>query len=1122
MTENTPMGGEEEEKILRAINEVNDKKGIFSPGTYDEVITALYAQLNALQVRRTTSPPTETTPKEEIRQVTVMFMDVVGATRMEQILGSERWHRLIQDAHRRFAATVKQWDGEIGQYLGDGLLCYFGAQRSLGNDAARAAACALALQGQVAEYNFHVQETYREIREFAIRVGIATGQVVVGPVGSADRITMLAMGNATNRAARLQALVQGGSIAIDHETYLRVRNDFITLEQGEALIKGYTQPINYYLLTEPRASTQLLGDQIAGVTVPFVGRAGIQAQLRAKLNEAATGACRFVTVLGDIGMGKSRLLEEIAQSSAAKRFHIVRMAGHYERSGSAFSLVRDMLYTACDLAYVLTSQAAEDRIARYTREHWQSETNAAVAAAVVGFLGGYGFAESPYIRSMHHSTRGQDDTLLYRWVMTWLRGVAGGRPLLLLVDDLHWADTQSLSLLESFTCDTGGLLLLASARPSLKTNSPQFMRGQHSYTTYDLEPLSPDGTREIIGAVAQRVDNMPDDLETVIVDQAEGNPLFIEEFLRRLFDSGAFQWDEETGRWQVNTYAYRTLADQLPGGLVGVFQARLDDLKPTVRRVVQLAAIVGRTFWEGSVRALAGHDVAADFAELITRKIIVQRQMSRVADDIEYTFRNVLYYEVAYAMLPRSYRTLYHEQAAAWLAQRSTEQPEMLGLLAEQYTRAEKHLDALRTYAEAAAHQLERGQYTEALPLVETGLSSAREVPREDALPFVSRLWLVQAQIAHARRRYAEATADSQTALRLIGEIAGETMLDERVRASVTLGNAFTAMGSYDEALDVLTSAYNDTSHTNSPWLKSQVLRAFGMLRWSRGELNEAERYQQQAYITAKESSSDREIAASLAMMGRVALDKGAFATALDCFERVLATNRETGDLLYQISDLQLMALAHRLLFDVDTALEMLDEAEALAKRLNYPSPLLQADRALCYIAQKRPEEGLVLLRQASAERYLNTHERYAVQVAHMRGLALTGQYERCIELATPFLKAVQSHNRVLYGRGLLWYGLAQKQIGETLSLNTLTWALDNELTYGGRDLWLCYYALSLTHLDRADTVVYRMKAENTLKTIAASLVRRPRLAAIAGNLGHIRDMFSMWTKSKPTGDAGT
>ncbi|MEO0561747.1 MAG: AAA family ATPase, partial [Chloroflexota bacterium] len=452
----------------------------------------------------------------------------------------------------------------VGQYLGDGLLCFFGARRSRGNDAARAVSCALALQNSAAEYYFHVQERY-ELESFFVRIGISTGRVVVGTIGTDEKSETLAMGSTTNLAARLQGVCPPGGVVVDGETQLRARDEFNFVKQPPVTLKGFSEPVNHYIVTgeQHQATTHLTSSRIGDIAIPFVGRSELFGKLTNRLVTAEKrSASQPIMLYGDIGIGKSRLLQEVALSKAAKPFYVVRMVGHYERRGNPFSLIRDMLAAVCDLSGALTVRAVESRITQHTQEHWDGQ-NAEAAAAVLGYLAGYGFADSPYTQSLTRGVSAPTDDERPRWVQRWLRGLAGERPVLLLVDNLQWADPDSMQVLRYLATNDKRILIFAAARADFETEAEEMM-AVVKHDQLMLSPLTEPQIRQILDAVLDYVDNVPEDLIELIVARAEGNPLFVEEFLRMLFDNGVFKFREDTTRWRVDSIQYHMMEDHLP------------------------------------------------------------------------------------------------------------------------------------------------------------------------------------------------------------------------------------------------------------------------------------------------------------------------------------------------------------------------------------------------------------------------------------------------------------------------------------------------------------------------------------------------------------------------------
>ena len=344
--------------LTTALQEIRDHKAVFSKEAYSQIVLALLEKKRRAQ----TMKPLAAT--DEIRLVTVMFVDVKDSTEIARVLGSSDWKAVISEAHQLLAKLVAQWDGEIGQYLGDGLLCFFGAHHSKGDDAIRAVACALAVQNAMKEFGIDVYLRYAS--EFQVRIGISTGRVAVGMIGNQIKQEFLALGPATNLAARLQSIADPGGILIDEQTNNRVRHHFVTKGYRPKQLKGFDSPITYYEVEKRRSSPpmQLTTTQISGIELPFVGR---EKELKQIIDIWGTvtqqNQLHVITLSGDIGLGKSRLLQQaIGKLSGGIPLTQLTMIAHYEYRNVSHNLLRDLLRTQCKLQENMPRDIIEQRV----------------------------------------------------------------------------------------------------------------------------------------------------------------------------------------------------------------------------------------------------------------------------------------------------------------------------------------------------------------------------------------------------------------------------------------------------------------------------------------------------------------------------------------------------------------------------------------------------------------------------------------------------------------------------------------------------------------------------------------------------------------------------------------
>ncbi len=322
----------------------------------DQEIVRLYAALDELTARRYTfseetyfsspkrfrtksggcNPKCPTSEDDEIRLVTVMFVDIVNSTHMSLSLSADDWKATVGTAHNQVAGLIHKYGGVVGQYLGDGLLSFFGSTISRDDDALRAVHCALDIQAVIARYGEEIYVKHDLV--FNVRIGISTGRAVVGLFGSADNRTMLALGTPTNLAARLQSQATAGETLIDAQTYRLVRDQFIVETHPATIIRGFEAPVQYYSVLGLRdhRSTQLTTPYIASFETEFVGREAEMNQITDILNHSLRDQqWATVTVVGEIGLGKSRLLQAVLDNTRSSAFETMVIVGHYQRRSSS-------------------------------------------------------------------------------------------------------------------------------------------------------------------------------------------------------------------------------------------------------------------------------------------------------------------------------------------------------------------------------------------------------------------------------------------------------------------------------------------------------------------------------------------------------------------------------------------------------------------------------------------------------------------------------------------------------------------------------------------------------------------------------------------------------------------
>jgi len=1078
------------EKLQNALAEVRAHRSQFSPMAYDTVVTALLEKIQ--RNRAETESKNDTVKTDEIRLVTVMFVDVVESTRLTQQLESSDWKDLISNAHGLMVTTILEAEGNVGQFLGDGILCYFGAQDSRRDDALRAVNCALMIQKRMERYAEEAMRHYKMATGFAIRISLSTGRVVVGMVGNEDKQELLALGPATNLASRLQSFAQPQTIVIDAQTQRRVRTHFKLQAHEPVQIKGFEEMVAYYSVLGKieNPSTEFTNNQISGRTIPFVGR---EAEAKRVLDlwwqSQVNHQFKVVSILGEVGIGKSRLLQHVVEKISEQPVTQIQMFADYERRDMSHNLLRNLLITQCNLTEDTSHEVAKARILDYVTRTW-NDPDAEAVGNVLGLLYTNDNSEETQAETVRRKGH-LHQRMIFLWVSRWFMGMARSSPLLIVVDNLQWIDSLSVELLEYLALEleeqTG--MIIGAGRNDVSINSSGYMIGVSNHAAMVLPPLEKTDTIHLIQQILQDVERLGNSVIESIAERSNGNPLFLREFLSILFDNRVIHKVDDV--YTFNLVKYYTTLSELPNGLTGILQARLDELPSQARSIIQAAATVGQRFWSGLISEMLGFDTDRYLNELMQRGIIYQNAETGFENEREFQFRHSLFQEVAYGMLPRVQRETYHSLVTRWMVTRMAGKPEYFPMLADQFAKSDQYEASLFTYLEAVQNRLGRGLMDETLALVESGLAQAPFVPREVALPVTSQLWTIRAQTYNALNRYSEASAAAEAALRLLDELPDNQLVNIRITAARFLGLAYRSMGRYQEAFEALSNAYDLIPEDDSIFL-AQVLGAFGSLSMYRGRLAESLAYQQRAYAYAEKSNHPAALNGNLTQLGLIAYQQGNVSEALDYFERVLNMNLDRENIHYQILDLRNIGATYLSVYAYEKAIATFERAQEFEDYIHHKDALLQAYRALALIEVGRIEEGIGEMQDAVSRGHKDTYHNLQIQLLQIEGWVKVKRYDAAMTAVTEFLDATRHQNPILYGRGLLWQGQICQTTAPHRAESLLEQALQHELDHAGLYVWMCHYALAQVTQDNTLRRQKMNHAFQVLSAISLSLSSRP------------------------------
>ncbi|HXL44273.1 MAG TPA: adenylate/guanylate cyclase domain-containing protein [Gaiellaceae bacterium] len=549
---------------------------------------------------------------DERKIATVLFADLVGSTELASDEDPERVRALLERFYDAMESEIQSSGGTVEKFAGDAVMAAFGAPAALEDHAERALHAALAMQRRLSELG----------DDLGLRIGVNTGEVVVGRSREGSSFVS---GDAVNVAARLEQAAGAGDILVGERTAAAARGAFEFGERATVDAKGKPGGVAARRLV--RALTLMRPRGVSGLKRAFVGREGELELLQATYNRVVVERRpHFVTVMGDAGVGKTRLVRELWERLGDES------PGPLRRTGRCLPYGHGITYWA--LGEIVKEQLG-------LLESDPPET----VRAKLGEHEILGLALGLEVAGELHPLAAREH--LHQATVAFLEELASERPLVVLVEDIHWAEEPLFDLLERTLREVNGpLLLLATARSDLLDRRPAWGGGRRNMTILGLEPLSTDDASYLLDELLAA--DLPAPIRDVVVSHAEGNPFFVEELIGNLIDAGVLQ--RENGSWRA-----RDLPPgyTMPDSVQAVLAARIDLLGEVDKAALQAAAVIGRVFWPGPVRDLIGGSEPS-FDALEERDFIRRRTGTSLEGEREFAFKHALTREVAYSSLPKA------------------------------------------------------------------------------------------------------------------------------------------------------------------------------------------------------------------------------------------------------------------------------------------------------------------------------------------------------------------------------------------------------------------------------------------------------------------------------------
>jgi class 3 adenylate cyclase/tetratricopeptide (TPR) repeat protein len=591
--------------------------------------------------------------REERKTITVLFCDLVGFTTKSERSDPEDVRELLDAYQAALRREIQRFDGTIEKFIGDAVVAIFGAPVAHEDDAERAVRAALRILDAVEELNEE-----RPSLDLAIRVGLNTGEALVAIGGAVDERTAhgqgIAAGDVVNTASRLQTIAPEGGVIVGEATYRATRNMIDYRGLDPVALKGKAEPVQVWQAIAARSRYGVDVDQRA--STPFLGRAHELALLRETFRRTVDGASlQLVTVTGEPGVGKSRLLWEFktALDDDPDVFAFWRQGRCLPYGeGITFWALGEMVKGHAGILETDSPAEAEAKLAIAVNAVIEDPMQADWVKSRLSALVGVATAQVERAESFA------------AW-RAFLEAVADRSPLVLVFEDIHWADdalVEFVNDLVDWSTDVP-ILVVCTARPELYERHAGWAGGKRNATTLALSRLSDEDTSKLVFALLAQV-ALPADVQAELLERAGGNPLFVQEYVRMLLDRGILQ---RRGR------SFSIAPDAkipLPETIQAAIAARLDTLTPAAKSVIRDAAVLGKVFWSGAVASMAGVDEAGIGASLheLSRKELVRRSRTSTVDgQVEYAFWHALIRDVAYGQIPRGARARKHERAASWI-----------------------------------------------------------------------------------------------------------------------------------------------------------------------------------------------------------------------------------------------------------------------------------------------------------------------------------------------------------------------------------------------------------------------------------------------------------------------
>lgn len=677
---------------------------------------------------KATDAASSDTRREERRWATVLFADLSGFTALSGTMDPEDVKTLAHQCAERMSEEVRRFGGTVLNVVGDQVVAVFGAPLAHEDDAERALRAGLAIRD--------CSLSAGPKQPLQVHVGINTGEVMAGLIGPVERRDYTVMGDTVNMAARLMSAAPPGAVLTGEETFRATRRVVRYRELPPVTVKGKEQPLPVWEALEatPLSRVRPLA------TLAFVGRdeeLGLLLGVWQKVRREAQP--HLVSVLGDPGLGKTRLVAEFERRIASEAVVVHGRCLPYGEARACGALI-DAIREAAAITANDRADEARNKLDSLIAQSLGTETPAADFNEISRHLALLTGLDVETDRLAH----ALDSRVVYGSARRFLEALARRTPLCLILEDIHWADEGLLDLIEHLAARVkeAPLLLVTQTRPELLQKRPQWGHGARGFVSLPLAPLSEQAARELVLALCHER-GLADTVAEQAGRGAAGNPLFAEELVAVLAERGG--------------------GEGIPSAIKVLIAARLDALPSEERNLIQIAAVFGKSFWEGGLRALrAAADLVSCLDALEQKDLLRAQARSQFRNEREYIFKHDLIRDVAYETLPRAERRVLHGRIADWIEQTAEEQTDDYSDMLAHHTLSAGQEERALGYLTKGAEQAHRGaSYRQENILLTQALEIAERLSKPDLRV---ELWAKRGKAFALLSRWAEARTDLEAA----------------------------------------------------------------------------------------------------------------------------------------------------------------------------------------------------------------------------------------------------------------------------------------------------------------------------------------------------------------------